>query len=172
MQEKILEIFSYTLPAIITGAVAYYFFLEHSKTITNLQRFEIVKENQKHALPLRFQAYERMSLFLERINPSKLLLRVAPIGDSKTAYIALLRNAVEQEFEHNLTQQIYISDKCWNVIIASKNATTHIMNKVAAEPSIETAQDLREAILKRMVESEPPSNTALAFIKDEVSSLY
>ena len=131
-------------------------------------KLSILRENQKHSLPIRLQAYERMALFLERINPSKLLLRVTSVNNDKNAYSHSLINSVEQEFEHNLAQQIYISEKCWNVIIASKNATTHIILKTAENESITSAQELREAILKRMVDGAPPSTTALAFIKDEV----
>ena len=108
--------------------------------------------------------------FLERINPSKLLLRVKSVNDDKQAYYQSIINTIEQEFEHNLSQQIYISDKCWNVIIASKNATIHILSKTVEQEALLTANDFREAVLKRMVDSAPPSTTALAFIKDEVKS--
>jgi hypothetical protein len=165
---KIIELLSYTIPAVATGLVAYYFFLNHTKNEERKMKLGILKENQKHSLPIRLQAYERMTLFLERINPAKLLLRVTSINDDKDAYSKSLINTVEQEFEHNLAQQIYISEKCWNVIIASKNATTHIILKTAEKESIATAQELREAILKRMLETAPPSTTALSFIKDEV----
>ncbi len=167
---KIIELLSYTLPSVITGLVAYYFFLNHTKNEERKMKLEILKENQKHSLPIRLQAYERMTLFLERINPSKLLLRVTSINDDKNAYYQSLINTVDQEFEHNLTQQIYISEKCWNVIIASKNATTHIILKTTEKESITSAQELREAILKRMLDTSPPSTIALAFIKEEVKS--
>ena len=111
-----------------------------------------------------------MTLFLERINPSKLLIRVTSVNNDKNAYLHSLNNTVEQEFEHNVSQQIYISEKCWNVIVASKNATIHIIKKTAEQKEVSSAQDLREAILKRMVDSSPPSTTALAFIKEEVKS--
>jgi len=165
---KIIELLSYTIPAVVTGLVAYNFFLNHTKNEERKMKLGILKENQKHSLPIRLQAYERMTLFLERINPAKLLIRVTSINDDKDAYAQSLINTVELEFEHNLAQQIYISEKCWNVIIASKNATTHIILKTAEKDSVTTAQELREAILKRMLESAPPSTTALSFIKDEV----
>ncbi len=168
--EKIIELLSYTIPSVVTGLVAYYFFLNHTKNEEKKLRLAILKENQKHAFPIRLQAYERMTLFLERINPSKLLLRINSVNNDKNAYMHSLMNTIEQEFEHNLAQQIYISDMCWNVIIASKNTTTHIIKKTAEQESVTTAQELREAILKRMLDSSPPSTTALAFIKEEVKS--
>lgn len=169
--EKIIELLSYTLPSIITGLVAYYFFLNHTKNEERKIKLEILKENQKQSLPIRLQAYERMTLYLERINPSKLLLRVTSVNNDKDAYMLSLINTIDKEFEHNIAQQIYISDKCWSVIIASKNTTTHIIKKTAKHDSVTTAQELREAILKRMLETAPPSTTAMAFIKDEVKNI-
>lgn len=169
---KIIELLSFTIPAIVTGIIAYYFFLNHTKTEENKLKLSLLKENQKDALPVKLQAYERMTLFLERINPSKLLLRVTSINNDKNAYVISLMNTIEQEFEHNLTQQIYISEKCWSIIIASKNATIQLIKKTSEEDTITNAQELRETILQKMINSSAPSNSALAFIKDEVSNFF
>lgn len=167
---KIIELLSYTIPTIVTGLIAYYFFFTHTKTEENKLKLGMIKENQKQALPLRLQAFERMALFLERINPNKLLIRVNSINNDKNAYVISLIDTIEQEFEHNLTQQIYITDKCWNVIIASKNATIQLIKRASEDDSVTNAQELKEAILQKMVKSTPPTNTALAYIKDEVRS--
>jgi len=74
---KLIELLSYTLPAIITGVVAYYFFNLHTKNEEGRRRYLLNKDTQKDSLPLRLQAFERMTLFLERINPGKLLIRVS-----------------------------------------------------------------------------------------------
>jgi hypothetical protein len=168
---KIIELFSYTIPAIVVGVIAYYFFLNHTKTEEKKLKLSLLKENQQHSLPIKLQAYERMALFIERINPSKILLRVPSINNDKNAYSQSLISTIEQEFEHNLTQQIYISEKCWSIIIASKNATILLIKKSAEESTITNAQELKEAILQNMINSTPPSTTAIAFIKDEVRSL-
>jgi len=165
---KIIELLSYTIPSFVTGAVAYYFFLAHTKNEERKLRLSLLRENQKQSLPIRLQAYERMALFLERINPSKLVLRITSVNNDNIAYSQSLINTIEQEFEHNLSQQIYISEKCWSIIMSAKNATILIIQKTAEEESVTTAQDLREAIIKRILNSSAPSTTALAFIKDEV----
>jgi len=165
---KLIELLSYTIPTFVTGFVAYYFFKTYTKTEENKIQLSILKANQKQALPIKLQAYERMTLYLERINPSKLILRINSVNNDKEAYLQSLINTIELEFEHNLAQQIYISEKCWSVIITSKNATIHILKKTAKLNTVSNAQELREAILKRMLETPPPSTTALAFIKDEV----
>lgn len=165
---KIMELLSYTIPSVVTGLVAYYFFLNHTNNEERKMRLSLLRENQKQSLPIRLQAYERMALFLERINPTKLVIRITSINNDVNAYTQSLINTIEQEFEHNLAQQIYISDQCWSVIMASKNATIHIIKKTAEEESVTNAQELREALIKRILNSSAPSTTALAFIKDEV----
>ena len=167
---KIIELFFYLLPALITGGIAYYFFNLHTKNEEGRRRFLLHKENQKNALPLRLQAYERMALFLERINPSKLLIRVAPSSSDKDQYESLLISTIENEFDHNISQQIYISDECWNVIKASKNATIQLIRKVGMQS--ESAARLREGILNELLEKQPPSNAALGYIKKEVGELW
>jgi hypothetical protein len=167
---KILEILSFTIPSIVTGSIAYLFFLSHTQSEERKIKLTLLRENKKTILPIKLQAYERMTLYLERINPSKLLIRVTSINNDKQAYTLSLINTIEQEFEHNLTQQIYISEKCWSVIIASKNATIQLIKKTSEENSIAHAQELREGILQKILKTPSPTNTALAFIKDEVRS--
>lgn len=169
---KIIELLSYTLPALITGGVAYYFFSLHTKNEEGRRRYLIQKEAQKNALPLRLQAYERMALFLERINPAKILIRITPISTDKIDYQNFVIEHIEQEFEHNLTQQIYISDECWTVISTAKNATIQMIRKAALNPEVENANKLREAILNDLLDKQSPSNNALAYIKKEVGELW
>jgi len=167
---KIIELLSYTLPSVITGIIAYLFFLKYTESEVKKTKLMLLKENQKDSLPIKLQAYERMTLYLERIKPSSLLIRVASINNDKNAYVLSLINTIEQEFEHNLTQQIYISEKCWNVIVTSKNATLQLVSATSKESKITNAQELREAILLKMLNKTSPSTTALAFIKEEVKS--
>ena len=78
MQNKIIEILAYTLPSLITAGLAYYFFVAYFADQRNTRQWVVQRENQKTSLPLRLQAYERMTLYLERIGLTKLLIRVSP----------------------------------------------------------------------------------------------
>lgn len=169
--DKILELAFYTLPALITGGVAYYLFDSYFKDQQHTRRWISQKENQKHALPLRLQAYERMALFLERINPAKLLIRVAPLNEDKVAYQNLLIHHIEQEYEHNLTQQIYITDECWTMVLTAKNTIIQNIRKTTADTTITDADRLREKILSNLLQDEVATNVALAFLKSEVSEV-
>ena len=165
---KIFEILAYTLPSLITGGVAYYLFNLYFKDQQNTRRWLLQKENQKDSLPLRLQAYERMALFLERINPSKLLIRVTPNSQNKNDYENLLIYSIEQEFEHNLTQQIYVTDECWTIILTAKNTIIQNIRKTNMSEKVDTADKLRETILRNLLDGESACNVALNYLKKEV----
>ena len=165
---KLLEILAYTLPALITGTVAYYFFDLHTKNEEGRRRFLLNKEAQKDALPLRLEAFERMVLFLERINPTKLLIRLTPFSSDKNDYENYVIAQIEQEFEHNLSQQIYMSDECWTIIVTAKNATIQMIRKANMSERVDSADKLREVILSDLMEKATPSSAALSFLKNEV----
>ncbi|KIA86795.1 hypothetical protein [Flavobacterium sp. AED] len=168
----IIELLSYTLPAVVTGVVAYYFFDLHTKNEEGRRRYLLHKEAQKNALPLRLQAFERMTLYMERINPTKLLIRIAPLSQDKNEYENLIIAQIEQEFEHNLTQQIYMSDECWTIIVTAKNTTIQMIRKANMSDRVDSADKLREVLLNDLMEKQSPSNAALAYIKNEVGQLW
>ncbi|MFC5195946.1 hypothetical protein ACFPH8_11440 [Bizionia hallyeonensis] len=172
MEGQIINLLMFTIPAIITGLIAYYFFKEHTKNEDGRRRFLLHKDMQTNSMPIRLQAYERMALFLERITPSKLLIRVAPLSSNKEDYESLLIQSIEQEFEHNLSQQIYLTDDCWNIITAAKNATMQLIRKAALLEKTDTANKLREVVLTEMMEKRAPSDAALSFIKQEVGEMW
>jgi hypothetical protein len=122
-------------------------------------------------MPIRLQAYERMALFLERISIPSLVVRVAPKSADKNAYEQLLIRSIENEFDHNLSQQIYMSDACWNIIKAAKNATIQSIRKVGMSES-DSADKLREDILNETMDKQSPSATALAYVKKEIGEIW
>lgn len=172
MELDILSLLLYCIPAIVTGTVAFLFFKEHVENENNRRNFLLQKDLQKEALPMRLQAYERMSLFLERIKPSKLLFRVKPTSSNKEDYESLLIANIEQEFDHNLAQQIYVTDKCWSITSTAKNATIQMIRKATLSEKVNSADKLREAILNNMIDKRSPSDAALSFIKEEVSEIW
>ena len=169
---RIIELISYTLPTLIMGFVVYNFFVLYTKNETAKQNYLLQKETKPDSLSLRLQAYERMTLFLERINPSQLLIRISPISDNKTDYQNFVIAQIEQEFEHNLAQQIYLSEECWSTLLTAKNTTIQMILLTAKNEEISNANELRESILKNLLEKQSPSTIAVAFLKNEVSQLW
>lgn len=169
MEDKIIEGLAYALPALVTGGVAYLILGRFIEQDNKEKTFNALVEKKRESLPVKLQAYERMLLFCERINPSKLLLRVNPIGDNPENYAQLLIGNIEQEFEHNLVQQLYISEDSWKAVLAAKLAIVAKLRSTAENS--ETAKDLRENVLIDYAQQESPANTAISFLKQEVKKL-
>jgi hypothetical protein len=169
MEDKILESIGYILPAVVTGLVAYYMFNGFIRQQNSEKSLELLAQKKKESLPIKLQAYERMLLFCERINPVKMLVRIKPLSENTQDYLQLLIASVEQEFEHNLVQQIYISNDSWTAILATKNAIINKLKQVAEKSN--SANSLRENVIVHYSKSLPPTDTAISFIKNEVKKL-
>ena len=169
MEDAIIQGIGYAIPALVTGAVAYFVMSGLRKQDTTEKKMDLLASKKKESLPIRLQAYERMLLFCERINPVKLLLRVKPIGDNTQEYLQLLLANIEQEFEHNMVQQLYITNECWNVIIAAKTAVINNLKQIAETSS--SASDFRENVLLDYSKKSPQTDTAVAFLKNEVKKM-
>ena len=115
----------------VAGAVYVTKMIMESKA--KIAALENSKKNQSVVLPLRLQAYERMALFLERIDPNQLIMRIHTPGLTVSQEQNLLLTAIRSEFEHNLSQQIYISDNVWAKVCDAKGDIESIINTVAAD---------------------------------------
>ncbi|WP_430612962.1 hypothetical protein [Flavobacterium sp. JP2137] len=168
----LLETFSYTFPAIVTGAVAYFYFSEFVKqTEKTTPPPPAVHSFEKDKFNLRLQAYERLTLFFERNDLKNLLLRIAPISQEKSAYETLLVQHIEQEFEYNLSQQIYISENLWIIVRNSKSKLLQEIRTQAAAENLRNADDLRQALLKNSFSQGNPIAAALLSVKEEARIL-
>lgn len=169
MEDKLMESIAYTLPAAVLGLIFWYVLKSFLAQQTQEKKYAILAEKKKESLPIQLQAYERMLLFCERINPIKMLVRIKPISGNTNDYLQLLINNIEQEFEHNLVQQLYVSKDTWMAIIAAKTAVANKLKQVAE--SSNSANDLRENVLIDYSKTLPPTETAIDFIKNEVKQL-
>lgn len=170
--DKILELAAYTLPALITGGTAFILLQKFFNNEENKRRFELLKENQKQALPIRLQAYERLVLFLERISPVQLLLRVPGTGLDPQSYATLLVHSIQTEYEHNITQQIYVSEEAWSTVLKAKNGIIVLIRNKSITEGITNADEMRQAILTELMESDSVSDIAIAFIKEELKKVF
>ena len=169
MEDAIIQGIGYAIPALVTGAVAYFVMTGLRNQDTSEKKMDLLAAKKKESLPIRLQAYERMLLFCERINPVKMLIRVKPVGTDTEQYLQLLLANIEQEFGHNMVQQLYITDECWNVIIASKSAVINKLKQVASTSN--SANELRENVLLDYAKKAPPTDTAIAFLKNQVKRI-
>jgi hypothetical protein len=128
---------------------------------------------QKESLPLKLQAYERLVLFLERIAPNSILVRVHRGGMSAQQLQADLVSTIRAEFEHNLSQQIYVSENAWDEVKNAKedmirivnNAFNHVGNNASG---IQMSSSVFEQVLKL---ENLPTQKAIDFLKTEAKRL-
>ncbi len=136
---------------------------------------ELKKESLKHILPLRLQAYERTVLFLERITPANLLLRLHTPGMSAKEMHSIIIADIKAEYQHNISQQIYVSPTTWNVVKRIKDDTISIISSAArALPEQATSADLSKSVLVHLagLEAEDPYEVALNIVKQDVQALF
>ncbi len=167
------EILLVTIPALLVLLTAY---LLIRKTIENdreKRRHEIVLQNSRTITPVRLQAYERLTLFLERISIESLILRVHKHGmDAHKLHSALL-TTIRSEYEHNLAQQIYVSPQAWEVLKSARSNTIKLINTIAEKlPPTATGSDLSKNLLEAVMEmDQEPAKVALDFMKAEISRI-
>jgi hypothetical protein len=88
--------------------------------------FILKQDNNKALAPLRISAYERIIVMLERSTPQAMVMRLSPTA-SNAAYLHLdLSKALREEFEHNISLQMYVSDECWNKVKRAREETNEL----------------------------------------------
>ncbi|MDQ1089428.1 MULTISPECIES: hypothetical protein [unclassified Siphonobacter] len=157
MQDLISDLIKVALPA---GFVLYAFYLT-IKAFLNKQLIEQQQNAQgealKQVLPLRLQAYERLTLLLERISPNSLLIRNAGQAITAVELQQLLLAEIRQEFQHNVAQQIYISHENWERLRLTVQEVTSLINRSASEvpaeaPALDLARKISELSVGRPME--------------------
>lgn len=172
IEVKILEIATYTLPAIITGGVAFGLLHKFFKNEENKRKFELLRENQRLGLPIRLQAYERIVLFLERINPINLMMRVEPNSLDPQSYATLLVHTIQTEYEHNIAQQIYFTPESWEIILKAKNSIITQIRRFSIEGEVKSGEELRTKLLHELTQTESASAVAIGIIKEELKRVF
>ena len=158
------------IPSLIVGATA--FLVMKTLLKAEEQRRQQSKDTEKFKLiaPLRLQAYERMIMLLERIAPSQLIMRVIKSGQSAAELQSELHMNIRQEFEHNLSQQVFISSNAWELIKNAREAVVSDINSAAEKLGEKaTATDLAQLIFEEDITGEASTlHKALEYIKQEV----
>ncbi len=168
------EILKIVLPALVVFLTAYFLFRDMLENSQKQREFEFRVQNSGKVTPVRLQAYERFTLLLERISPQSMLLRLNPHDMTAGKYHQELLNAIRQEFEHNLSQQIYISPILWETLRGARENLVGIINKSAEEiGDSASALSLSKKIFENYVgEEKDPIAIALNELKKEVSKMF
>lgn len=183
MESVLLESLKYLIPALVVTLTTWLVLsnmlenkLKLKQMELQLKRTELASKQKQELLPIQLQAYERLTLFLERIMPQSLIARnrqegmIAP--ELQMAMIATIRT----EYEHNITQQIYVSSDAWMFIQGAVEETISIINRIASDmPTDATGTDLAVNLLNHFMGdggANLPSERAIAQLKEEVVLLF
>ena|ERR1700741_262656 len=171
---ELLEILKILIPA---GAVfaATYFIVKSFLDNENKRRdLEYRKSSLSIVAPIRLQAYERVIIFLERIHPNNLVLRVNKVGMTSHQLHSELVKTVKSEYEHNISQQIYMSAGAWELLRTAKEETIKLINISSTKvPDSAKGQDLAGIILQLSSSIDKmPSQVALEYLKKEVAQAF
>ncbi|MFH0895748.1 MAG: hypothetical protein V2A54_15040 [Bacteroidota bacterium] len=168
--EDILDICKYILPSVVVFVTAFYLLKTFLQADHKKRLVEIRMGNNKVITPLRLQAYERVVLLLERISPESIISRSNISGSTASQLQLQLISAIRTEFEHNLSQQVYMSDSAWEMVKNAKEETIKMINLSMSKLS-DSAQgmDLCKILLEMTTKMEKlPTVNALEYVKREV----
>ena len=160
----------------LTGYIYYLltkrYFDNQQKTQMLQMRIDEHREAVKLVTPIRLQAYERMALYLERISPDSLVLRCYQPGMETKLLQGVMTKTIRDEWEHNLSQQVYISSEAWRRIRQAKDEMMGIINSAAITiPEDADPTRLASAIFATIAEGQVPTASALEFLKQEMREL-
>ncbi len=181
----LLEILKYILPSGVVLLTAWLLLKSFLNTQEEIQKRELKMkvdelqlklkhEDKKYVTPIRLQAYERIVLFLERIAPHSMIFRVQKPGQKVYQLQNLLLKTIRDEYEHNLSQQLYISKESWAMVKASKEEMVKLINTAAAEvkPDDESIE-LSRRIFEATVGTEKlATDRAIDMLKKEIHRLF
>ena len=168
------EILKILLPSVIVFLTAYFLLRDMLENSFKRRELEMKMKTAGQITPVRLQAYERLALVLERISPQSLLMRVSPHDKSAPDFHQQLLSQIRQEFEHNVSQQIYVSQLLWQAVLIAKENTIGLINKSAEEVGLEAhAIVLSQRIIDNFVSGkEQPIILAMEELKKEVGKLF
>ena len=169
-----MEILADFMKIIVPAGLVLYAMYLTFRTLLNKQTeqklLELRVKNTEMVLPLRLQAYERMCLFLERISPNNLVLRVSQNAFAAGDFHQLLLAEIREEYNHNLSQQVYMSDQAWIAVkSAMEEVVIYINNAAAVVPKDATPVAFAKAVFENFIQNNAdPTGKALKLVKDEI----
>jgi hypothetical protein len=169
-----LEILKYTIPALLVILVVYLMLHLLFKSEREKRENELKKANLPVVTPTRLRAYERLTLLLERMNPNNLLVQKANLNQTCFELQTSILDTIHREFEHNISQQIYVSDELWDQIDDARENLIQLINTCAVQcKPDEPASKLATMIVEIYnTPDETALSVALDTLKKEVKELF
>lgn len=168
-----IEILKYCIPAICVLLTTWIVMHKFYKSENEKRLWELKRLSQKEISPLRMRAYERLALLLERTTPEHMLIDLNLAEMTPLQVQAHLMHATRLEYDHNLSQQVYVSEEVWRLIENAKNQTIAFINSIAQQlPPESTALDYAKMLITAYATNgDTPNEMALQALKKEVQTL-
>ncbi|MEI6408086.1 MAG: hypothetical protein WCR52_01770 [Bacteroidota bacterium] len=173
--ESFLEILKYTIPGLIVFATAYFLLKLYLDDRQQLNQQAMHHDTIKITLPIRLQAYERLTLLCERATIPNTLLRIRMPDMTMGTLRGSLMLAIRQEFEHNISQQVYVSNTLWQIISLAKEETLSLISQAADGLDPDGPDQMLVDKLLYVLDSPgvvDPLNRALVAIRTEAGQLF
>jgi len=171
---QLIEVIIYLVPAILVFLASYLIIRAFIKKEREYRQFELHRMSHKTVTPVRLQAYERIVIFLERISPESMLMRLNNPKETAGDLHTKLLKTIRAEYEHNLSQQIYVSDSAWEYVRSARSNIIKLINNQASQvdkkaPSFELSKKILEA---HMNLDKSPTTTAIENLKHEMQHFF
>jgi hypothetical protein len=171
----LVEILKIILPAGAVFLAAYFLVKRFLDNEEKRREYELKKVTIGAITPQKIQAYERLVIFLERIHPNSLVIRVNKHGFTARQLHTELVNAIKSEYDHNISQQIFVSYGAWELVKTSKEEVIKLINISATKVSQDApGNELAMMVLNitANLDKKMPNEIALDFIKKEISKIF
>jgi hypothetical protein len=170
----LLEFGKILIPASIVLYAVYLIVRSFIQREIELKKLDVRGRSIETILPARLQAYERMILFLERISPQNLLIRLNNPGFSARDFQKTLLDEVRNEYNHNVSQQVYMSEEVWSQIKNAKEDLIIMINESATGmPPEATSIDLAKKVFQMTMDKKVDLiNHALSELKKEIQQIF
>lgn len=158
----------------IVALVVHYLFKSDTSQLSDAQLKPQKEDDGRHLLSLRLHAHERMVVYVERINPINLLPRLYVQGIEVKALQILAVNEIKNEYQHNVTQQLYVDAATWEVLRKLKDDTIAMINNaVEVLPGDVSGVELSKKVLYHMSQiNENPYELTIGLIKKQIHQLF
>lgn len=172
--DYLFELFKILIPASAVVIVVQVMLKSHFDDLKRRDNLFVSKSKSEDLRPLQMQAYERLILFLERLQPDNLMMRMQRPGMSARVLHTSMLKAIRQEYEHNMTQQLYVSPSAWKLVLMARDELTKLVNIASTQlPEEATAIDLANQMMAVIVKLEKlPTDVAIQGLKMEFQSKF
>lgn len=172
IMETLFEALKYVLPSVVVFFTAYYLMNAFFREERSRRNQELRMDRIRISLPIRLQAYERIILFLERISPQNLVMRLHKPEWSAKEFHQQMLQAVRDEYNHNLSQQLYVTASSWEAVKNAKEDVLRLINTSAAQLNENaSATDLSNKLLEVSTEK-ISARKAINLLKQEAARTF